>query len=219
MLINPLKLVIFDKDGLMMDTERPVVTVWNEVFTEWGLEPLSEEAYTKFVGFDRRGNMRQMQAFFPQANAEELCAACGLRTREYFTNNPIDTKPGLFELFDALDELGVKKAVATSSGSRSAHMTLEKCGILPRVDAVISGDMVERNKPAPDIYLLAAKTLGADPSECLVLEDSNAGVTAANAAGMAVIVVPDMIDTPPDILELCLCRCDSLHDVIPILFA
>jgi len=215
--IDRLKLVIFDKDGLMMETERPVMVIWREVFAKWGLPPLTEELYSEFVGLDRRDNLRQIGEFFPDIDGEKLLTECGARTREHLSNNPIETKPGLFELFDALDERGIKKVVATSSKRESAYMTLEKCGILPHVDAVVSGDMVAQSKPAPDIFLKAADTMGFCPRECLVLEDSNAGVTAAHAARIPVIVIPDIAETPPDILALCLCRCESLFDVIGML--
>jgi len=211
------KLVIFDKDGLMMDTESPVFAAWKEVFSEWGLPLLTKEFYARFIGMDGRDNIRQMEEAFPDADTSELLMFCRDRSRAYLQNNPIKTMPGLFELFDTLDEKGIKKIVATSSGRESSRLTLEKCGILPRVDAVFTGDMVERGKPAPDIFLLAAKTMGVHPSECLVLEDSNAGVMAAHAAGMKVIVIPDMTIPTPEILALCVCKCVSLFDVIELL--
>ena len=211
-----LKLVIFDKDGLIMDTEAPVYAVWKEVFSELKLPPLTREMYTGFIGYDRRENIRRINEFYPGIDGEAIFSSCAVRVREYLENNPIRTMPGLFELLDVLDEKGLKKAVATSSRSQNAHMTLKKCGVFSRVDTVISGDMIERSKPAPDIFLKAAEAVGVRPSECLVLEDSNAGVMGAFAAGIPVIVIPDMIDTPPEIVELCECRCDSLFDVMEL---
>lgn len=211
-----LKLAIFDKDGLMMDTEAPVYHIWQEVFTERGL-PIDEDFYRLFIGRSREDNIALMCEKLPDVDGEELYLACGAKVHDYLESNPIDTKPGLFELFDALDARGIKKVVATSSRRRNAEMTLKKCGILERVDGVVTGDMVERGKPAPDIFLKAAETMGFKPEECLVLEDSNAGVLAAHAAGIPVAVVPDMIDNPPEIVALCEARCDSLLDVIDLI--
>lgn len=153
----------------------------------------------------------------PGVDGEELYLSCGKEVQDYLENNPIDTMPGLFELFDALDKKGIKKAVATSSRRRNAEMTLTKCGILDRVDAVVTGDMVEHGKPAPDIFLKAAGVMGCSLDECLVLEDSNAGVLAAHAAGIPVVLVPDMIDNPPEIVALAEAKCNSLFDVISLI--
>lgn len=210
-----LKLVIFDKDGLMLDTERPVFVIWREVFSEWGLEPLTEELYGKFIGLGRQDNITQLNRIFPDIDGDALFSACGARTRRFLAENPIRVMTGLIQLLDFLDAKKLQKAVATSSRRENAEMTLKKCGVFDRVDIVISGDMVEKSKPAPDIFQKAAAVMGFCPSECLILEDSPAGIIAAHAAGIPVIAVPDMVEPPPEILALCERRCESLSEVIP----
>lgn len=211
--IKNLTAVIFDKDGLMMDTEAPVFDVWREVFSEWGLPELTKELYGCYMGRDRRDNIRRISESYPGVDGEALYAACGERRIALFERHPIRTMPGLFELLDVLDARGIKKVVATSSSGENAKMTLEKCGVLHRMDAVISGETVKQSKPAPDIFLAAAKAADAVPERCLVLEDSAAGVIAAHAAGIPVIVVPDMIDPPAEITALCERKCRDLSEV------
>ena len=217
MLKHPVNLVIFDKDGLIMDTEAPVHLVWARVFKRWGLKELTLKTYAKFIGFDRKKNISQVEELFPGVDAEALLNECGVEVREHLLNNPIGTMPGLFELLDFLDEKGIKKAIATSSRYENAKLTLEKCGIFHRFDTIISGDMVARSKPAPDIFLKACEVLKVPVDESLVLEDSNAGVQAAYAAGIPVIVIPDLVEPSIETLSLCEQRCKNLSEVIHIL--
>jgi len=217
MLKHPINLVIFDKDGLIMDTEAPFHLVWAKVFKRWGLPELTLKTYSEFIGFDRQSQLAQVERIYPGVDAKALLNDCGIEVLEHLLNNPIRTMPGLFELLDFLDRKGTKKAVATSGKFANAKMTLEKCNIYGRFDAVISGDMVTRNKPAPDIFLKACEVLEVPVNESLVLEDSNAGVQAANAAGIPVIVIPDLVEPSNETLSLCVKRCKSLSEVIPIL--
>lgn len=217
MISKNLKLVIFDKDGLIMDTEAPVFRMWAEVFSEWGLPPLTKEIYITFIGYGRNDNIKQLGELFPDINPEELFNACATRARDYLENNPIRTMPGLFELLDYLEELGIKKVVATSSRYPNAEMTLKKCNVFHRFDAIISGDMIERTKPAPDIFLKAAEVMEVEPKDCLVLEDSIAGIQAAHAAGIPAIVIPDMVPIPDDIVELCEYKYKNLSAIVSTL--
>jgi HAD superfamily hydrolase (TIGR01509 family) len=104
----------------------------------------------------------------------------------------LELKPGLSELVEAASARGLGLAVASSSTRALVDATLERFALRPRFQAVVSGDMVERLKPAPDIFLCAAELLGVEPAACVVLEDSIAGVRAAVAAGMPVIAVPEL---------------------------
>jgi HAD superfamily hydrolase (TIGR01509 family) len=104
----------------------------------------------------------------------------------------IALKPGLLDLLAWLDAEGIPKAVATSTRKLRAHDKLERTDLAGRFAAIVCGDEVPRGKPAPDIYLEAALRLGIAASECVALEDSEPGFTAALAAGMMVIMVPDL---------------------------
>lgn len=106
------------------------------------------------------------------------------------------------QLLDLLDAHGIARAVATSTQRERAARKLERNGLLPRFDALVGGDDVQQGKPAPDIFLAAARALGVAPARCLVLEDSNAGARAGLAAEMAVVLVPDLLEPDAAVIAL-----------------
>ena len=122
-------------------------------------------------------------------------------------------KKGLLRLLDYLEGQGIKMAVATSTERKLADTMLERAGVKRYFDAFIFGDMVERSKPYPDIFLKAAKELGVPIQECLVLEDSIAGVEAGKAAGGYIIHIPDLIVAPEEVREGITAQFDSLDEV------
>lgn len=207
--------VIFDMDGLLLDSEPLYRITWQSAAATLGC-PIDDEFYARFVG---RGN----------DEAERLlCERFGdalpldeFRTRwrkdwdERLDAMPPARKPGAIELLDLLDERGIPKALATSS----PHVMALRClgDLAPRFSAFAFGDEVEHSKPAPDLFLLASERLGIAPAECLVLEDSEAGVRAARAAGMEVIMVPDLIAPSEEVAAIALRVCRSLRDVLVIL--
>jgi HAD superfamily hydrolase (TIGR01509 family) len=125
----------------------------------------------------------------------------------------VATKPGLLELLDWLEAHTIPKAVATSTRNARACVKLARTQLLARFVTVVGGDQVAHGKPAPDIFLAAAVALGVDPADCLVLEDSPAGLEAAARAGMAAIVIPDLCAAPADVLGKAPLVMQSLHDV------
>lgn len=123
------------------------------------------------------------------------------------------------DLLDALDALGIKKAVASGSDMESIRENVENAGLTGRFDVMMTTDMVERGKPYPDIFLAICEKVGVRPEEALVLEDAQNGVRAALAGGIRVINVPDMIPLPEDLAEQCVSVEESLLDVIPYIRA
>jgi HAD superfamily hydrolase (TIGR01509 family) len=108
----------------------------------------------------------------------------------------------LLELLDFIESRDVPKVVATSTPRKAAIPRLEKCGLLHRFKSVSCGDDVAKGKPAPDLFLMAAATIPMPPEKCIVLEDSEAGVTGAHAAGMTVCMVPDLKQPADDVRKL-----------------
>jgi beta-phosphoglucomutase-like phosphatase (HAD superfamily) len=136
-------------------------------------------------------------------------------SQEYVKKYGVSTKPGLFELLDFIEALRILKAIATSTERVNA---LSSLGILARrFDLIVTGDDVANGKPAPDIFLLCADRLRVDPRQCLVLEDADAGVQAAHAAGMPVVIVPDLIYPSTQTAAKAACVCSSLHQVKDLL--
>lgn len=213
MKLTNIQAVIFDQDGLMLDTEPAAYRGWRDALAEEG-HTLTQAQYKLVVGrnsesvrgvmIDLYGEDIPIQALIERKN--ELIEAD-------FRSNGISPKPGIFELLSAVDDLGLQKAVATSTPREHVVWKLEAAGIYAQFDAIVGGDEVPRGKPAPDIYLLAADRLGLSPADCLVLEDSEAGVRAASAAGMAVIMVPDFILPSPEVEAIPLKVLPSLIEV------
>lgn len=210
--------VIFDFDGLIVDSETPEYLAWTAVYARYGLEfPLG--SWLRNVGrndgpFDPLGPFRQGGSPSPPEAAFALWLEHhAALEREYLT--PL---PGVVRLLDGLRAGGVRTAVASSSRAARVRRLLVALGLEPRFDAIAGGDEVARAKPAPDVYLLAARRLGTPPEACVALEDSENGVRAAKSAGMRCIAVPSALTRPLDFSAADLVV-GSLTEVTPTVIA
>jgi HAD superfamily hydrolase (TIGR01509 family) len=122
-------------------------------------------------------------------------------------------KPGVLELLDLLDELGLPRAVATSSVRPTVERHLHKHGLVGRFHRIAAQGDYDRHKPHPDPFLKAAELLGVDPRACLAIEDSHHGVRSAASAGMMTVMVPDLLPATDEICALCLHVVPDLHEV------
>lgn len=183
---------IFDMDGLMFDTERLFLRAFDEAVTPRMGHPFPEEKLRQLIG--RSDSRRLFPELFPGDSFEECFAIKRAWVADFVEKNGLPIKPGLFQLLDYLKVSGRPMAVASSSGTKLVRGYLERSGTAPYFSAVITGDMVERGKPEPDIFLRAAEALGLPPEACLVFEDSRNGLLAAHAAGIPCVIVPDLVD-------------------------
>lgn len=191
------KALLFDMDGLMFDTERLVLTAWRQAVTEAGF-PARDEVFLECVGRNAEATDQVVRAAYgPGFPLEAVNRRTNQLIWQQINREGVPLKPGLLPLLDYLEAQGIPKAVASSTERPIVEQLLQRTGLRPRFAAVVGGDEVPRSKPAPDIFLLAAQRLGAEPAHCLVLEDSEPGAQAALAAGMAVVVVPDL--KPPSV--------------------
>lgn len=217
MVIIRLKLVIFDMDGLMIDTEQLYFRAFSDICISHGLEP-QREIYTRTVGADNDNEMRIYKEAFPQLDISAFYNEVQERGIELISDGCLPVKPGLFELFDAIENRsGIKKAVVTSNTGDVAVDLLTKTGIMTYLDGGVYREMVTKGKPNPDSHLLCCQMFNIKPADGLVLEDSEVGILAALNAGIPVINIPDLVEPSADILSQCLARFDSLKDVIPFL--
>ena len=212
MMIKP-KLVIFDMDGLMIDTEPLAIAGWKVAARELNVT-IPDELLMRVIGLNRDlCKVYILEALGKDFDFDAALAIIHQDVDHHFKNHGVPLKPGLIQLLDKLDEMGVKKAVATSTAYERANHKLKMANIAHRFNTIIGGDMVAHSKPAPDIFLKAAQACNTPPNDCLVLEDSNPGAEGAYRAGMRVIVVPDLVP-PSDITQKqAFAICKSLYDV------
>lgn len=193
-----LRAIVFDFDGLILDTEEPIYRSWLEVYQAHG-EELPFDRWMQIVGssnaaFDPRGNLEQRLG----RPLTKVVLDERLRRRtELVLEQAI--RPGVAELAAACGESGVKTGVASSSTRAWVTEHLERLGILPLFECVRCRDDVARVKPEPDLYLSSLACLGVDAAQAIAIEDSPNGVLAAKAAGMFCVAVPNTITAGQDL--------------------
>jgi len=197
-----LKGAIFDMDGLMIDTEKLYLKFWIQSAKDFGYDMKPEHVYA-IRSMARKYSIPTLKGFLGEdCPTEEIRAHRTELMAEYINEHGLEVKKGLFELLYYLKGRGIKMAVATATPRSRTTEYLEKIGAAKFFSAVICGDMVETGKPAPDIYLTAARELGLPPEECAAFEDSPNGIKAAHAAGCHAIMIPDMTQPDDDIKPL-----------------
>lgn len=207
------KLVIFDMDGTMLDTEPVSRDAMIHAGKELGVE-IRREVAESLMG----KNMTLCRQILRENYGEGFDLDRALQIHkdyvmDYYTKNGVPTKKGIYEILDKLDSLGIKKAVATSTGKQAAMWKLANAKIATRFDQIIGGDEVENSKPAPDIFLKAAIECKVQQKDCIIIEDTEAGIQAANAARIPVIVVPDIAPLSEEIRAKAYKICTDLHEV------
>lgn len=209
-----LKAVIFDMDGLMIDTENVTYQCYQEVLKTMNLS-MNKEFYTTLLGrtmeATRQAMYKQYGDDFP---IEEVAKKVHQLMDEQFAREGVPLKDGLVELLTYLKEHNYKTMIATSSARDRVNALLTDNGILNYFDDVICGNEVEHGKPAPDVFLNACQKLNVQPSEALVLEDSEAGIQAAHNAHISVICIPDMKYPDENYANKTTCILNSLNEVI-----
>ena len=206
--------VIFDMDGLLIDSERVILECWRSVAAEHAL-PLDDGLWLSMVGMHDAACSALLVRLLGPEKAERLSLDCKNRY-DLLVEQGLPLKDGAIELLQELSARGVPLAIATSTRRERALIKLARCGIGHYFGALATSSDVAHPKPAPDIYLLAASRLGVPPENCMAVEDSEMGVRAANAAGMTVIQVPDLV--PASEFTRSLARVVvSLHEARPLL--
>ena len=196
------KAVIFDLDGLLIDTEGISYSIYLDILRPYG-QGFTLDVYLRdYSGKTLDDNISAIiRNFGLPISVEEGKAQYAERERFYFKNG-VALKPGARALLARLKESGCRIVLATSSAGERAQGVLESDGIAGFFDAMVFGPEVRRGKPYPDIFLEAAKLLRRDPSQCVVVEDSFNGVRAGRNAQMITVMVPDLIEPDEEISGL-----------------
>ena len=206
---------IFDMDGVLFDTERVFQQTWREIAAERGIE--LDEGITEAVSGTNGAVMcRVIEQFYHVPDGTEIMNTCKRRVREK-VSRAVPVKAGAREIIAFFRSEGLRIAVASSSSREQILSNLTLSGLLPSVDAIVSGEEVAVGKPDPGIFLRAAQAIRCAPEDCFVFEDSRSGVKAGHAAGCDTVMVPDLIPPNAETLPLCFRIFDSLSDALEAL--
>ena len=192
---------IFDMDGTLFDSEKIYQTAWLETVEFYGKDR-GAELVKAVAGSSEENCKKAIHEFYPDIDAEEFFMRTIKRAVEIFEQG-VDMMPGVVEILKFFKENGVKSAIASSSSHEAINRNIERADIKKYFDAIISGDDVQNGKPAPDIFLKAAKELNLDAEDCYVFEDSYNGIRGAYAAGCTPIMIPDTMQPNDEMKKIC----------------
>lgn len=214
---RPIRGVLFDMDGLVLDSERLYTRFWMEALWKKGYAVTLEQAL-QLRSLNREAGQAKLEELFGPGISFSEVRALRIRLMDaYIEKHGIAPKPGIFELLEHLKKKGILCAITSSSPMENIHRHLSANRLLHSFDRLCSGYEVPNGKPAPDIYLYGAECLGLKAEECLALEDSPAGIESAYRAGCLPVMVPDQDQPGETTLPLLYAKADSLTDVIELL--
>ncbi|MBR2130531.1 HAD family phosphatase [Aerococcus sp.] len=209
--------VIFDMDGLMLDTEKIYAQVNQEGFESIGIE-FTMDDYLKYVGVGEKETLQMYEeAIGDREAAEALLAREDKRYLEIIKDQAPDLKDDLIKVLDTLAVKNIDCYVASSSNIETVEYLLEATGIRKYFKGVLGGDQVENAKPDPEIYLKAVADFNLDKEKTIVLEDSLHGVNAAYQAGLDVIMVPDLVAPDDETYDRVIAVVGRLGDALPFI--
>lgn len=200
---------IFDMDGLLFDTEKMYQHGWLVVADEFGV-PRSPELGKACCGTSGETMAAVVRSFYPTVDAYAYSRRVDEYVRDEAAKN-LPIMPGARELLHYFRAHGVRIATASSSTVAQIEKNLAQSGLREYFDAIVGGDMVERGKPAPDIFLRAAAAIQIAPADCYVFEDGYNGLRGASAAGCVAVMIPDTLPPTEEMRGICTGIYPSLH--------
>ncbi|MCR5120994.1 MAG: HAD family phosphatase [Ruminococcus sp.] len=205
-----IKAVVFDMDGVLFDTERLCLASWLEVAHRHDIHGV-ENVFPLCIGRTHVDTLKIISAHYPELELEGFDREISDVIQEKLRTEGVPLLPYAGDILNALKAEGIPLALASSTRYETVCRQLKSVGFYDKFSAVVGGDLVKKGKPAPDIYLEACKRLGLDPADCAAVEDSFNGIRAAHAAGMAPVMVPDMVQPDEEIAGLAYIVCPSLQ--------
>lgn len=200
-MLAPIKAVVFDMDGLLLDTERLHQQAYGLALADLALPP-DPQLFMDLIGLNETSGDSVLRHRLPRYL--DMCHFKSVWADHFatMTARHVPLKTGVAQLLETLAATGMPMAVATSTKRATAEAMLHKAAIRHRFALLVCGDEVLHGKPAPDIYLAAVAALGQHPTDCAAFEDSSNGVRAAVAAGLVTVQIPDIVAPPADVVAL-----------------
>lgn len=214
---TPVQGVLFDMDGVIIDSEKLYTRFWQEAGITLGY-PMTKEHAMGLRSLNRTFGEAKLKSYFGDGVDYEAMRNKRIELMDdYIGDNGVEAKPGVYQLLDALNEKGIPCAIASSSPHDRIAQYLKPLGLYDRFDAIVSGYDVAKGKPEPDIYLKASEKIGVRPEFCFAVEDSPAGIMSGYLAGCKPIMVPDQDLPDVQTVGRLYALCDSLSDMISLL--
>lgn len=192
--------VIFDMDGVLFDTERIFQGFWKDIAAERGID-LGEDFVSTITGTNGKLLLSIVEKYYHVNDGRAIRDEVIRRIDDYLTRE-VPVKKGVINMLSYLKEKGIRTAIASSSPTDLIISNLKVSGTTDYFDIIVSGKEVEKGKPSPDIFLLAANRLELDCKDCIIFEDSFNGIRAAHSSGAITIIIPDLIQPTEEIKAL-----------------
>lgn len=205
---------IFDMDGVLFDTERIYQETWQEI-AAWQDIRLDGSFLRAISGTNGNRMCRVIEEYYHVSDGTDIMEMCMERVRQKLSVY-VPVKKGVRKILDYFRDNGICMAVASSSSTQQIEVNLQMTDLRDYFTVIVSGKEVNNGKPAPDIFLLAAKRLHCTPEECFVFEDSENGIRAGYEAGCFTVMVPDLIEASSEILPYCRRVCPDLEQAMPL---
>lgn len=213
----PVRGVLFDVDGVILDTECLYSRFWMEACHFYGF-PMTREQSLQMRSLNKTAGQETFHALFgPTADYATIRLKRIELMDAFVKNEGVAAKAGIYTLLDALDARGIPCAITSSSPYARLESYLTPLNLFHRFRKVVTGYDVPKGKPEPDIYLRGAAELGLAPEDCLALEDSPAGILSAYRAGCKPVLIPDQDHPGKDTLSLLYAKADTLADIVSLL--
>lgn len=210
----PILGVLFDMDGVVLDTEKLYARFWTEAAHALGY-PMTYEQALGMRSLNNEAGQAKLESYFGPGVSRAIMRDKRVELMDaYVVEHGVEAKPGIGELLDYLKERGIKAAIATSSLKARAQAYLDGLGLSAKFDCICSGHDVRCGKPAPDIYLHAAACIGIAPENCLAIEDSPAGIQSAYHAGCMPVLVPDLDGSDLEMQKILYAEADNLIEIV-----
>ena len=188
------KAIIFDFDGLILDTESAELVIWTKLYAEQGLV-FDEQSYNLVIGSDGTHGFDPAKALAerPGENRHIEEIRSYMRAISYDYAQSLQALPGVLDLIERAQEKGYSIAIGSSSVDKWVNTHLSRLGLLEKFDTIVTSDEVKSAKPSPDIFLKVLEKLGVQPEDAVVLEDSYNGILAAHRAGIKAVAIPNPV--------------------------